>query len=167
MKMTNTLAAIVTATLLSTSVSAAQFYKWTDEQGVTHYSEAPPPSSVGKASEVKVRTKLPSGAKEILDNQQKIVDDKSKNNALGKDKAVGKKNDDKTAPSTAAATPDQKTPEQYAEKCKMLRENLETLQTRGRIREANADGSVRALPDEEKQQRLDETQRQIKAFCEG
>ena len=39
-------------------------------------------------------------------------------------------------------------------------------QSRGRIREADEKGETRYLTDEEKQQRLDDVQRQIKAFCE-
>ncbi len=166
MKMTSKLAAFLTTMLLAATAGAAQFYKWTDDQGVTHYSEEAPPASAGKASEVKVRTKLPSGAREAMDNQQKAGSDALKKDAANKDKSAGKK-DEKPQSAANAPKDDAKTPEQYAEKCKQLKENLATLQSRGRVREAEPDGSVRALSDEEKQQRQDETQRQIKAFCEG
>ncbi len=158
MKMTKLLAAGLTVFALSPLAMAAQFYKWTDEQGVTHYSEEPPPASAGKASEVKVRTRLPSGAQTDADA---VTDDKA---ATKPQAGKPDKKEDK-----AATKPDESKapPEQYAERCKSLKENLEAMQSRGRVRETGADGSVRALTDEEKQQRLDDTQRQIKAFCEG
>lgn len=160
MKMTSTLAALLATFLLAGTVEAAQFYKWTDEQGVTHYSEEPPPASASKSSEVKVRTRLPSGAQEA---QQKAAAEKS-GTAASKDAGADKKNG-KTAP--AKATEEKKSTEQYAEKCKTLRANLEAMQNHGRVKASGADGEVRVLTDEEKNQRMDETQREIKAFCEG
>ncbi|MBJ7313654.1 DUF4124 domain-containing protein [Rugamonas sp. CCM 8940] len=35
----------------------AQVYKWVDEKGVTHYSDAPPPPGAGKAAKAKVELK--------------------------------------------------------------------------------------------------------------
>lgn len=161
MKMTSTLTAFLTAMLLTTGVSAAQFYKWTDEQGATHYSESPPPASAGKASEVKVRTKLPSGTREALESQQKAASENAE-----KGLAAGKK-DEKSASTAKTAAEDKKSPEQYAEKCKTLRSNQEAMQSHGRVKESGADGSVRVLTEEEKKQRMDEVQREIKAFCES
>lgn len=157
MKMTKTLAAFSAAFLLSSAASAAQFYKWTDEQGVTHYSEEAPPSSASKASEVKVRTKLPSGSSAAAAGTAKAAADVNKAAPKKDEKAGAKKTPDS----------EKKSPEQYAEKCKTLKENLEAMQSHGRVRETTADGTVHALSEEEKQQRMDETQRQIKAFCEG
>lgn len=156
MKITNALAAFSAALLLSSAASAAQFYKWTDEQGVTHYSEEAPPASAGKASEVKVRTKLPSGSAAATTGSAKAAADVNK---------AQKKKDDKAT--AAKPSNDNKTPEQYAEKCKGLRSNLDAMQSHGRVMETAADGSVRPLTEEEKQKRMDETQREIKAYCEG
>lgn len=168
MTITKTLAAFSATLLLSSTVVAAQFYKWTDDQGATHYSEEPPPASVGKASEVKVRTKLPSGSRAAAEAQAAAAATVT-GKAKGGDKAdtagtPGKKNE---KPADTVPASDTKTPEQYAEKCKTLRANLEAMQAHGRVRETAADGSVRSLSDEEKQKRMDETQRQIKGFCEG
>ncbi|MGH8493635.1 MAG: DUF4124 domain-containing protein [Moraxellaceae bacterium] len=159
--MTSTLATLITAILLTTTAGAAQFYKWTDDQGVTHYSEEPPPASASKSSEVKVRTRLPSGAQTQIDKEAKPVDDK---NAKSQPKKDDKAAPDKTSTDKAA---DNQTPEQYQEKCKALKANLETMQSHGRVREADKEGNLRALSEEEKQRRMDETQRGIKAYCEG
>lgn len=156
MKMTMTLAAFLAALALGNTAQAAQFYKWTDEQGATHYTETPPPASAGKASEVKVRTKLPSGAQAA---QPKDAAEKAAKPAAGKK--------DEKAPAAAKTGDKSQAPEQYAEKCKTLKSNLDAMQSHGRVRETDAEGNVRALTDEEKQQRMDETQREIKAYCEG
>lgn len=162
MKMTSTLATLLATFLLAGTVEAAQFYKWTDEQGATHYSEEPPPASAGKASEVKVRTKLPSGAREAAENSKKAATSEA-----GKGKPAADKKDEKaTAPAKSSAE-SKEPPEQYAEKCKTLKSNLEAMQSHGRVRETDAEGNVRALTEEEKQKRMDETQREIKAYCEG
>ncbi|QIO06892.1 DUF4124 domain-containing protein [Acinetobacter shaoyimingii] len=40
-------------TLNSTSVVAAEYYKWVDSKGTTHYSKTPPPKSAKKRTTVK------------------------------------------------------------------------------------------------------------------
>jgi hypothetical protein len=65
-----TIAALLGA-LLTTPVMAAQYYKWIDENGVTHYSETPPPVTAKNTSEVKVQTKSPSGAAAATESLQK------------------------------------------------------------------------------------------------
>ena len=62
MKITTALAVLLGGLSLSTGAAADQFYKWTDAQGVTHYSADPPPKSATSTSEVKVSTKVPSGS---------------------------------------------------------------------------------------------------------
>lgn len=39
-----TLAALLTASLLATPVAAQELYQWKDANGVTHYSDTPPPA---------------------------------------------------------------------------------------------------------------------------
>lgn len=154
MKTTITLGAFFGLLLAAPIADAAQFYKWTDEQGVTHYSADPPPKSAGNASEVKVRTKLPSGSAAAAENLQKQRDEEKKS----AEKAAKK---DGKADKAAA-----KTPERHAEKCKQLQTSRQTLEDYARVKETDANGEVRVLSPEEKEERVDEVQRQIKAFCE-
>lgn len=154
MKLLSFHAALLGATLLASPVMAGQFYKWTDEQGVTHYSEEAPPQTAKNAAEVKVQTRTPSGAAAAVENLQKQREatTKAMTEAAAKDKK------------TSAGTPADKS--QYAERCKQLRANLETMESHGRISELDAKGEKRILPDEEKNKRMDDTKRQIKAYCD-
>lgn len=148
--------ALLGAALLASPVMAGQFYKWTDEQGVTHYSEEPPPQAAKNAAEVKVQTRTPSGTAAAVENLQKQRD---ASNKAAADAAKGK--------TTAAGTPPAKADKsQYAERCKQLRANLATMESHGRVSEPDEKGEKRVLSDEEKNKRMDETKRQIKAFCE-
>ena len=62
---------------LSSSAGAAQFYKWVDEQGRVHYSDAVPPDAAGQQREVKsssgetVQTIEPPPTREQLDAKQR------------------------------------------------------------------------------------------------
>ena len=134
---------------------AGQFYKWTDEQGVTHYSEAPPPKTAKNPAQINIQTRTPSGAADAEKSLQKQREASSKAFAdATKDK--------KSAPPVLANA--DKSP--YAERCKQYRGNLEAMEAHGQVSETNDKGEKRALSDEEKNQRMDETRRQIKAFCE-
>lgn len=156
MKMTPALAAFL-GTLLLASPAMAQIYKWTDEKGVTHYSADPPPANASNASQVKVQTRLPSDSEAATQNLEKQRAESRKAAEAGKSsKAEDKK----------SAVPAKQPPEQYAERCKSLRGNLKTIQENARIRLTDEKGETRMLSEEEKQAKLDDTQRQIKAFCE-
>lgn len=149
-----TIAALLSA-LLATPALADQFYKWTDAQGVTHYTQDPPPSTAKGTAEVKVQTRAPSGTEAAIQNLQK------QREAATKAMAEGKK--DKEQENAAPAKADKA---QYAERCKKLKSDLETMESHGRVTETNDKGEKRVLPDEEKTKRMDETRRQIKAFCD-
>jgi hypothetical protein len=138
--------------------AAAKFYKWTDEQGATHYSEDPPPSTVKGASEVKVRTRLPYSSEEKAAAPQAGKETASaKKDDKKDDKSKGKKEEAPKAPPA---------PEQYAEKCKKLNSDLQTMQEHERVKVTDASGEPRVLTSDEKSARQDSIQREIKAFCQ-
>lgn len=152
MKKLTTLALL--GALLAAPAMAAQFYKWTDENGVTHYSETPPPDSVKSSTAIKVPSRQPSGAETAAQNLQK-----QREAAIKALDEAGKKG--ATAP---AAGKDNK--EQYAERCKQLKANLAVMESSGRVSEKDDKGEKRILTEEEKAKRIEDTRRQIKAFCE-
>lgn len=156
MKTTTVLSIFLGLLLASTTVSAAQkFFKWTDEKGVTHYSEAPPEDPKTKTSAVKVQTKLPSGS------LSKSEDKKDNEKKPSKSSEAATKSDIKT-PATAT----EKTADKYAEKCKKLNANLKSMQEHPRVRVTNDKGESRILSQEEKDSQTDDIQREIKAFCQ-
>lgn len=167
MKRTLCLLSLLAPLLAAAPAEAAKFYKWTDAQGVTHYSADPPPASAGKTSEVRVRTRQADEAAAEQAEQAEAAGEGAKPATAGKPAAPAKP----AAKGEAAEGKDKnaaaaKGPEQYAEKCKQLRSNLQSMEEHARVKEADDKGEVRVLTDEEKNARLDATRRQIKAFCE-
>lgn len=149
-----TIAALFGA-LLATPVMAAQYYKWIDEQGVTHYTETPPPETAKGATEVKVQTRTPSGAEAAVENLQKQREAATKSLT----DAEKKKTPEKTSPSKADKA-------ENAERCKKLQANLVIMETNGRVSELDEKGEKRYLTEEEKTKRMDDARKQIKVLCE-
>ncbi len=152
--MNKLIVAALLGSLLAAPVMAAQFYKWTDEKGATHYSESPPPATAKGATEIKVQTRTPSGSGSAVESLQKQRETTRKN--------LSEKT--KAGATDAAATKVDKS--EYAERCKQYRSNLEAMESHGRVSEMSSKGEKRFLTDEEKNKRMDETRRQIKAFCQ-
>lgn len=151
--------ALLTLALAASTAEAAKFYKWTDADGVTHYSADPPAEGAGKASEIRVKSRhaadTPAAATPAAGAAPGAA-------ASGQDKAdAGKDKKKEEAPKATG-----KEPAQYAEKCKQLRQDLQTIQDHERIKTRDANGEVKVLSDDEKNARLDATQREIKAYCE-
>jgi type IV secretory pathway VirB10-like protein len=145
--------------------AGSKFYKWTDEQGVTHYTAEPPPSSAKGTSEVKVRSRYMSE-----DEAAKATPAAAAGSAAapGKDDKAAGKGKDKEKPKEKEKAKDAKEgSERYAERCKKLQSDLQTMQEHARIRVSDGSGGeARVLSEEEKNAKQDEVQRQIKAFCE-
>lgn len=157
------LTALALATQATTAQAGAKFYKWTDAQGVTHYTAEPPPNTVKDASEVKVRNQpLPDEAADAATSAQAAGDNAQKpgEKGKGKDQAKGKGKDKEQKKEGAAGN------ERYAERCTQLKADLNTMKTFAKVRVSEGSGEPRLLTDEEKSAQQDEVQRQIKAFCE-
>lgn len=103
---------------LSAFAQANDLYKWTDDKGVTHYSDTPPPSQA-TASRIKVAPGVPS------DVAATAAADASK----AKDATT-------SPPPGAAATPQDKA-------CEQARSNLNLLQSKYAV----ADASGKPLDD--------------------
>lgn len=168
MKKTPSFLACLALAVLATSAHAgSKFYKWTDAQGVTHYTAEPPPSTVKGASEVKVRSQhvpeevadAATSAQEAGNNAQK-TDAKDKGKDQGQAKSKEKEKDKEQKKEGAAGN------ERYAERCTKLNADLDTMKTHTQIRVSDGKGEAKLLSDEEKNAKQDEVQRQIKAFCE-
>lgn len=161
MKTRTSLNLILTLLLVSPpALAATKFYRWTDDQGVTHYTAEPPPSNARSTGEVKVRNRSHAQPEDTEEGAQAGTAGSAKN-----DKAAGK-DKEKDKPKEKARDDKAEGNERYAERCKGLRADLKTLQENARIRIAEEGGEGRILTEEEKSSKQDEVQRQIKAFCE-
>ena len=128
--------------LISPLCMAAQIYKWVDAQGVTHFDAQPPQgqeatSVVTPSSSASQPATLP-GSKAI-GNQQDI------------DNTVKKQVAEQQA--------------QLKAFCVQARTNLAQLQNNPRLRE-DVDGEMRRLSDQQRQERISETQKQIAENCQ-
>ncbi|RON21415.1 glycosyltransferase [Pseudomonas brassicacearum] len=127
--------------LISPLCTAAQIYKWVDAQGVTHFDAQPPQgqqaTTVVTPSSVSQPATLP-GSKAI-GNQQDI------------DNTVKKQVAEQQA--------------QLKAFCVQARTNLAQLQNNPRLRE-DVEGEMRRLTDQQRQERISETQKQIVENCQ-
>ena len=121
-------------------------YEWVDENGVTHLSSHPPAGQKAKkvnvfAGKSKANSVKPAPKATLAKQEPKEV----------------------TAPVVTKPAPVRKDPEL----CKQARKNLWNLKNRAHIYVQDNDTGERVLmPDDERQIRLEETEKQIEELCE-
>ena len=125
---------------------AKDYYKWTDENGLTQYAEQPP---VGVKAE-KVSTY--GGSSTVYDPSAAIADTEEGK----KEQAHKKEIEDQT----------KKLEKQEQEKCGKVETQLKTLKERGRVRMVDKDGKERVLTPEEQAAKVLELEKYIKETCE-
>jgi hypothetical protein len=136
MKHTCVIALCLASLLAGSPALAAKVYKWVDEQGVVNFSEHPPKNT--KAVEIKPN----------IGHSEPVIYEKP-----------------------AAETPAQAAPTEQqaslkdAQRCEIARKNLQVLQTFGRVRVPEKDGSFHYLTEQEQQDRLKTTQQAIDESC--
>ncbi|MBG6286037.1 MULTISPECIES: DUF4124 domain-containing protein [Pseudomonas] len=136
---------------LAPTVMAAQVYKWVDAQGITHFGAQPPEGA--NASAVNTSTAQPKAtsnfpppvvAKPTLppsnDEKQKAADEKVR----------------------------QEVAQQEAERikqCELERTNLAQLKNNPRVRVDDGNGDVRRITEEERQERIATSEKNIRENC--
>ncbi|WP_226666275.1 DUF4124 domain-containing protein [Microbulbifer aggregans] len=143
---------------LAASTHADGIYRWVDENGVVHFGSQPP-----KAKQVEV-IKEPKSAryKQWQQAQDALVEQKQ----VSTDSQVEK------APAPAAKSEEQQQSEQnraelaaQAQRCASAQQRLQELHSHPRIREVDANGNYRMLPEEERQQRIQQAKQVIQDNC--
>ena len=142
------LALLLATSLLSLPALAAKtFYKWVDDEGVTHYSERKPMGTDAEAVSVSI------GRSDPVTNAQTNVQG-AQGNADGQ--------------TAAGSNTEEVDPEALKdpERCNIARKNLETMQNNNRIRMKDpATGEYRFLSQQEKEQQMAESQKAIDESC--
>lgn len=127
----------------------AVFYKWVDENGITQYTQSPPPSGHYQT--------LSSPAPAVSTSEQQPA------------AAPSPRQDSASAPATTPPPDDPqlqaKHQQQRQQNCRLARQRLTQLENHARIRYTAADGSVRVMGEEEKQAKLVETRKMIQEMC--
>ncbi len=141
-----------TATVLITLMAAAgsavagdTYYRWKDDRGNPVHSDRPPPSGI-EYEVVSTRTTL-----------VRKVDSSAA--AAGSTAPTAPPATQTETASSTAPTP------QNEEYCQNARANLETLNSKARVRTRNAEGEVVFLSDEEKEKEKERAQDIIDAHC--
>jgi cytoskeletal protein RodZ len=139
------------AMLIAVSLSAhSAFYKWVDANGVTQYSQSPPPS--GHYQEM--RSSLPAGD---TNAERQSAETSSPSQGSPTDPVAAAPPDDKQQARKQAAR---------EQNCQLAKQRLSQLENHPRIRFTAADGSVRVMSEEEKQVKLMETRKMMDEMCQ-
>jgi hypothetical protein len=143
------LAALITACACVSTPAA--MYRWVDENGVTVYSQTPPPS--GDA--VKLRKRPPPPARDVEAARQRT--EQQREGVFDQTEA------EKQAATEQAMREDEA--HQREKNCAAARDNLETYQNLGPRRIRTADGRYLRLSEDEVRMEIDKAQAQIEEFC--
>lgn len=135
--------------LLPSQPSLAKTYKWVDENGVTQYTQTPPPKGDYKSIKTTKPAVDPETAKKQLQDRVDAYDERRKQAADSKAEA------NKQAANTAKKQAD----------CDKAKKNLEYFETHTRIRFTDKDGNVSYLPEEERQKKMAASRENIKKLC--
>jgi hypothetical protein len=122
----------------------AQAYKWKDAQGVTHYSDSPPPESSAKVEKIKMTggVNAPSPAQP----------------------APAKSS---TAGSPPPGSPVADNPANRAKLCDSLRKNMEVLQKEAVVSMDDGKGGTQQLDAAGRQRQVETTQAQMTLYCKS
>lgn len=131
------LIAFMAAIGLGAAAHASEYYRWVDENGVSHFSQQPPPKSQAEAEKVKVNVRTPSEEETAAAEE-----------AVKKELKATKK----------VSTYDPK-------RCDTERKRLQTLRSGTRIRMPDGDGGFRFLEQSQINREMQKSQRAIQESC--
>ncbi len=142
---------IIAGWLVAIGLAQAAMYKWVDENGVTQYTQYPPPNR-----KVEVVAPPPPPAEDPQEAQKKL-------------ETLLQSQDEQHKAAATAEGEQTKTAEQAKlreQNCQTARNNLEKLTTGGRKRVIGPDGVASYLTEEDQQARIDTAKKQIEEFCD-
>lgn len=145
--------AIIAFALSNVSYSAV--YKWVDENGQIHYGDKRqlPTNAETERLEIKTNTPEPKPEPET-DNKESSEE--------GEKKTEPPKDDPLSPPEP------QEAPVSATEKnklCAQARSDLSVIQSRGQVRERDAQGNIVYLGEDQRQQRIAAAKRRVSKYC--
>ncbi|PAV25174.1 DUF4124 domain-containing protein [Tamilnaduibacter salinus] len=135
--------------MFSGHAAAESVYKWTDEDGVTHFGDRQPSGQQSESVDVKTGTSQSPGNRTSATEQVE---------ALNEEKAREQEQQKQSRAEEARRKQQQKN-------CEIARENLNTLNTYSRIRVQGEDGEQRYLTPEEIEERKAKFQAVVEDSC--
>ncbi len=151
--------------LLSSPAHAEDVYKWVNKDNEVQYTQMPPPHGIRA---IRIQSKAPD-AEDSNDDAASAPEAEA--SPPDTEQAAEDAPEAETAEAPAgdeqAETPDRNEVLSRAsqENCEKARRNLENL-NRGNVRLRTSSGEVIRLTEEERQQKIVETNAQIELFCE-
>ncbi|MGQ9425497.1 DUF4124 domain-containing protein [Gilvimarinus sp. F26214L] len=134
---------LATALISLPTLAAKNYYKWTDEDGVTHYSARKPHDQ--SADVVSVATGRPAPAS---DSQAPSPDKARNDEPAGNNRAQSESGNLKDP-----------------ERCEAARNNLEVLRNNAKVRMKDENGEIHYLSEEEKAEKSREFQQAVDESC--
>jgi hypothetical protein len=142
---------MLTALLLTAAVAQAQIYKWTDSDGVVHYSQSPPASGQAEIIDAPPPPAIdPVKAQEEIDQlieQQQKADAIKHGEMQAREKALQQQ-------------------QIRSQNCEKAKQNLQSYQNNSGRRFVDAEGNVTRLPEEERQRLIKESQDKVQQYCQ-
>jgi hypothetical protein len=130
--------------------ATARSYRWVDENGVTIYSQSPPPS--GKATIIK--SPPPTNA----DPDETMKKLKARLDAMEEARKKESEANDKKSSAEKSA-------EIKKKNCETSKKNLATLEQSPRVKLKTDDGNYKMLPDEERKAEIEKAKQGIEKYC--
>jgi hypothetical protein len=146
-----TLVAIAFLSFAPLGASAGPIYKWVDKNGTVTFGAEPPEST--PAQPVTVDTYVPPTPDATADKPD------------GKNTGNTDKNDKKKAAKTQKPAKPEMSAAQRRSLCQQARNDLAALQAHGQIRQKDANGNISYLSDQQKQNRINNDNRDIQQYC--
>src|SRR5574340_35860 len=139
--------------VLASANAYAELSKWVDADGKVHYSDQPPPANVKAktlrtTSDTAAPASAPAAPKTIAEREAE----------LKKAQQAKKEAADKAAQEQAII-------EGEKTNCESAQQSLRALQDGVRVLEVDAKGERSYLGDEQRRQRIEKAQQNIKTFC--
>jgi hypothetical protein len=142
---------ILVGTAISSFVEAKEFYKWVDDDGVTHYTVRAPKDRPSTLIRTQVGTGGSKGNSQAIPASRALPGDETGSDPKAKSKQ------DKAAPQMTAVDP---------QRCSVAKANIDTLSNHARIKVTEGDGSIRYLSDSERNEKMAEAEAAMRESCE-
>lgn len=142
----------IASLLTLTNAFAGDIYKWTDDQGVVHFGEQPE-----SQNSEKININAGTSPNSDYENRQQN---------LANQQAADKKKQDEQLQQQQDQAAGQKYQKQVEDACKSYRDNLATLNEKGRrVYSVDSKGNYHYFDDNEREAQIKQLEDQIKTYC--
>lgn len=138
--------------VFSAQTQAKEFYKWIDDDGVTHYTVEAPKDRPSTLVRTQVGGGADSGSTNAVSASRALPGDETGSTGRGKPVQAEKPEVEMTAIDP--------------QRCNVARANIATLGNHARIKVTDSDGSIRYLTEAERADKTAEAEEAVRESCE-